>query len=52
MTCAALLTRRVYLKVVSEMLSYADTSITLNTYSHIIPGMGDVAAGTMEEVLD
>ncbi len=51
-TCATLLlTRGVHPKVVSEMLGHANVSITLGTYSHVIPGLGDAAAGAMDEVL-
>jgi len=38
-TCSTLLlTKGVHPKVVSEMLGHADISITLDTYSHILPG--------------
>ena len=51
-TCATLLlTKGVHSKVVSEMLGHANVSITLDTYSHVIPGLGDAAAGAMDEVL-
>ena len=51
-TCATLLlTQRVHPKVVSEMLGHANTSVTLDTYSHVIPGLGDAAAEAMENVL-
>ena len=33
------------------MLGHANISITLDTYSHVIPGMGDAAAGAMDEAL-
>lgn len=52
-TCATLLlTQGVHPKVVSEMLGHANISITLDTYSHVIPGMGDAAAGAMDEALE
>jgi integrase len=42
-TCATLLlTRGVHSKVVSEMLGHANISITLETYSHVIPDLGDI----------
>jgi integrase len=51
-TCATLLLREgVNVKVVSEMLGHASTTITLNTYSHVLPGMQDAAADAMEAVL-
>jgi integrase len=51
-TCAALLlTKGVYPKIVSEMLGHSSVSITLYIYSHVIPGLGDVAALVMEDLL-
>jgi integrase len=51
-TCATLLlSRNVHPKIVSEMLGHSNISITLDTYSHVIPGLGDVAAGAMDDVL-
>lgn len=51
-TCATLLlTKGVHPKVVSEMLGHANVSITLDTYSHVIPGLGDAAAGAMDDLL-
>lgn len=35
----------------SEMLGHANISITLDTYSHVIPGMGEAAAGAMDDAL-
>ena len=41
-TCATLLlTQGVHPKVVSEMLGHASISITLDTYSHVIPGLDE-----------
>lgn len=52
-TCATLLlSRNVHPKVVSEMLGHANISITLDTYSHVIPGLGDAAAGAMDDALE
>jgi integrase len=49
-TCASLLlTKGVHPKIVSEMLGHSSIAITLDTYSHVIPGMGESAA--MEDVL-
>ena len=52
-TCATpLLTKGVHPKVVSEMLGHANIStITLDIYSHVIPGLGDGAAEAMEDAL-
>ena len=36
---------------VSEMLGHANISITLGTYSHVIPRLGDAAAEAMEDAL-
>jgi integrase len=33
------------------MLGHSSISITLDTYSHVIPGMQEVAASAMEETL-
>ena len=33
------------------MLGHADISITLDTYSHVIPGLGHAAADAMEDLL-
>jgi integrase len=52
-TCATLLLlARVNIKVVSERLGHASPTITLTTYSHVIPGMQEQAAEVMGEVLD
>ena len=51
-TCATLLlTKGVHPKIVSEMLGHASIAITLDTYSHDMPGLGDVAVGAMEAAL-
>jgi integrase len=51
-TCATLLlTKGVHPKIVSEMLGHSSIAITLDTYSHVIPGLGEVAASAMEEAL-
>jgi integrase len=51
-TCATLLLcRNVHPKYVQELLGHANIAITLDTYSHVIPGMGDHAARAMEDVL-
>ena len=33
------------------MLGHSSVSITLDIYSHVIPGLGDAAANAMEEAL-
>ncbi len=51
-TCATLLLRQgVHAKYVQDLLGHADISLTLNVYSHVLPDMGDVAAGAMDEAL-
>ena len=51
-TCATLLlSEGVNVKVVSEMLGHASVTITLNTYSHVLPDMQDSAADAMEAAL-
>jgi integrase len=51
-TCATLLlTKGVHPKIVSEMLGHSSVSITLDIYSHVIPGLGEAAARAMEIAL-
>ena len=51
-TCATLLLRQdVNPKFVQALLGYADISLTLDVYSHILPDMGDAAAGAMDAAL-
>jgi integrase len=51
-TCATLLLKEgVNAKVVSEILGHASITITLNTYSHVLPDMQDSAADAMEAAL-
>jgi integrase len=51
-TCASLLFQRnVHPKFVQELLGHASVAITLDTYSHMMPGMGGEAAHAMKEVL-
>jgi len=51
-TCATLLlNRNLHPKYVQELLGHANIAITLDTYSHVIPGMGDQAARAMEDAL-
>jgi integrase len=51
-TCATLLLKQgVNAKFVQELLGHADISLTLNVYSHVLPDMGNIAAGAMENAL-
>jgi integrase len=51
-TCATLLLKQgVHVKYVQELLGHADISLTLNVYSHVLPDMGDAAAGAMDDAL-
>ena len=38
-------------KLVQEFLGHASIAITLDTYSHMLPGMGGEAADAMEGAL-
>jgi integrase len=52
-TCATLLLGQgVNPKFVQELLGHADISLTLNVYSHVLPDMGDAAAGAMDDALE
>ena len=51
-TCATLLlTKGIHPKIVSEMLRHSSIAITLDTYSYVIPGLGEVAASAMKDAL-
>jgi integrase len=51
-TCATiLLSRGQHPKLVQELLGHATIAITLDTYSHVLPGMGDGLADAMGEAL-
>ena len=51
-TCATLLlSKGIHPKLVQELLGHSNVSITLDTYSHILPGMGNQAANAMEDTL-
>jgi integrase len=51
-TCATLLlTGGVHPKIVQELLGHSTIAVTLDTYSHVLPGMRDAAAGAMDEAL-
>jgi len=51
-TCATvLLSKNVNPKIVQEMLGHTTITQTMDTYSHVMPGMSDVAATALEEAL-
>jgi integrase len=51
-TCATiLLSRGQHPKLVQELLGHATIAITLDTYSHVLPGIGDGLADAMGEAL-
>jgi hypothetical protein len=51
-TCATLLfSKGVHPKFVQELLGHATVAITLDTYSHVLPGMGNQTADAMEAAL-
>ena len=51
-TCATLmLSGEIHPKVVQELLGHANVTITLDTYSHVLPNMQGEAAGKMDSML-
>jgi integrase len=51
-TCATLLlSKNVNPKIFQEMLGHATISQTMDTYSHVMPSMSDVAAEAIESAL-
>jgi len=51
-TCATLLLGRgVHPKLVLELLGHATIAMTLDTYSHYLPSVGDQAASAMGDAL-
>jgi integrase len=51
-TCATLLlSKGVHPKLVQELLGHSSIEITLDTYSHVLPNMGDAAADAMDDAL-
>ena len=51
-TCATLLcSKNVNPKIIQEMMGHANISQTMDTYSHLMPGMGEAAATALEEAL-
>ena len=52
-TCATILLKAgQHPKFVQEMLGHATIAITLDTYSHVMPGMSDGLASAMDEALN
>ena len=51
-TCATLLfSKGVHPKFVQELLGHATIAITLDTYSHVLPGMGNQTVTAMEDAM-
>jgi integrase len=51
-SCASLLFQKnVHPKFVQELLGHASVAITLDTYSHMLPGMGGEAADAIGQAL-
>jgi integrase len=51
-TCATLLlSKGVHPKLVQELLGHSSIEITLDTYSHVLPSMGDQIASAMDDTL-
>jgi integrase len=51
-TCPTLLlSKGLYPKFVQELLGHATIAITLDTYTHVLPSMGDQTARAMQDVL-
>ena len=46
-----MLAQGVHPKIVSERLGHANIGITLDTYSHVVPGLQEAAARRFEEGL-
>jgi integrase len=52
-TAATLMLKQgIHPKIVQERLGHSDISMTLNTYSHVLPTMQDEAAEKMDEILN
>lgn len=39
-------------KIVSERLGHATVAFTLDTYTHVVPGLQEVAARTFDQVVN
>jgi site-specific recombinase XerD len=46
-----LLSKGVHPKVVQELLGHSSIEITLDTYSHVLPSLGNAAADAMDDDL-
>lgn len=51
-TATLLLGKGIHPKLVQNLLGHANIEVTLNTYSHVLPEMGNLVAEAMDEVLD
>ena len=52
-TCATLLlTKGVHPKIVQELLGHSSISITLDTYSHVLPNMQEKAVRAIEDIFE
>ena len=51
-TATLLLAQGVHPRVVMELLGHSQVSLTLDTYSHVLPGLQAEAAKRMDEALD
>ncbi|WP_394796668.1 tyrosine-type recombinase/integrase, partial [Armatimonas sp.] len=50
--CASLLlARNIHPRIVMEILGHSQISLTMNTYSHVLPGVATVAATAMDELI-
>jgi integrase len=38
-------------KLVQELVGHATVVVSLDTYSHVLPGMGNAVAGAMDDTL-
>lgn len=51
-TCALLLfSKNVHPKFVQELLGHATIEVTLDTYYHVLPGIGEQTVAAMESTL-
>jgi integrase len=50
-TASLLLEKNIHPKIVSELLGHSTVTLTLNTYSHIINPMSNVASEAMDEII-
>lgn len=46
-----MLQQNIHPKVVQERLGHSDISLTLNTYSHVMPGLQEEAADKIDELM-